>query len=74
MFKDTVATKEASTKGKGSKSTPIFGPECRFSDTGSSGQVANPIPVNEGVDMLDSNTGELLKGPVGSIHLEPICP
>ncbi len=40
----------------------------------SSGQVPNPIPVNEGVDMLDSNTGELLKGPVGSIHLEPICP
>ena len=75
MFKDTVATKEASTKGKGSKSTLIFEPfECRFSETNASEQVANPIPMNEGIDMLDSNTGELLKGPLGSIHLEPICP
>ncbi len=75
MFKDTVATKEASTKGKGSKSTPIFEPsECSFSETDAGGQVANPIPVNEGVDMLDSNTGELLKGPVGSIHFVPVCP
>ena len=70
-----LSTKEASTKGKGSKSTSIFEPsECSFSETDDSGPVPNPIPVNEGVDMFDSNTGELLKGPVGSIHFVPVCP
>ncbi len=70
-----LSTKAASTKGKGSKNTSIFEPsECSFSETDVNGQVPNPIPVNEGVDMLDSNTGELLQGPVGSIHFVPVCP
>jgi len=70
-----LSTKAASTKGKGSKNTSIFEPsECSFSETDVNGQVPNLIPVNEGVDMLDSNTGELLQGPVGSIHFVPVCP
>jgi hypothetical protein len=70
-----LKTKEAETKGKNTKKPQVFEPsECTFSGTFSGGQVANPIPINEGVDTINEVDELKLAGPIGTRHAYPVCP
>ena len=69
-----LKTKEAETKGKGPQKPQVFEPtECFFSAT-SDGQVADPVPVNEGVDVINEVDEVKVSGPIGARHAYPVCP